>query len=89
MRAILAAALAASAAASVLAAEPWELVLRGQLRHQYKCTLASIVFAREVEIAGRRTFEGRAACVDGREVDFSRAGTHTRFELRLCQPAVC
>ena len=89
MRRVVLAALVVGSPIAARAAEPWELVLKDQLQRQYKCELARVVSAREVEVGGRRTFEGRVLCRDGREVDFSRASTHTRFELKLCQPVVC
>ena len=44
---------------------------------------------RTFELAGDTVIEGRVRCLDGREFDFTRPKPHLKFELRLCQPAVC
>lgn len=69
--------------------DTWRTVLVQQLQGERQCKLDHIVAVRQFKLAGEDVVEGRARCSDGREFDFSRAKLHLKFELRLCQPAVC
>lgn len=69
--------------------EMWEATLRLQLEGEKRCQLQSFVSVRELPVEGLGGLEGRIRCIDGREFDFSRQRQHQKFELRLCQPAVC
>lgn len=77
------------------AAEPekpapeWQGVLALQLKNEYHCDLDKILFHREVPVGDQISTEGRARCLDAREVDFTRNSKHEKFTLRLCQPTVC
>lgn len=94
---LLLACLLAVAAPSVHAADTtskdtppaWQAILALQLKDQYRCDLDKVLFDRDVEVGSRKSKEGRARCVDGREFDFSRDGTHEKFTLQLCSPTVC
>jgi hypothetical protein len=72
-----------------VAMEPWERVLRDQLRRELGCRVIAIDHVRQLELAGVTVIDGHADCEDGRAYDFSRPKPHMRFELRVCQPAVC
>lgn len=67
----------------------WQLILAQQLQGERQCKLDHIVAVRQFELAGDAVVEGRVRCADGREFDFSRAKMHLKFEIRLCQPAIC
>jgi hypothetical protein len=70
-------------------AQPWRIVLAQQLHAEKTCDLSEILYFNEMEIGGSMTLEGRATCVDGRHFDFSRPRVHQKFDLRMCEPAVC
>lgn len=95
LRLCLATALFASPLATVAAQSPTELtetqrtLLETQLKERYNCDLEKILFAREFDLAGERKLEGRARCVDQREIDFSQQSDNARFDLQICQPTVC
>ena len=78
-----------SSTAAALADETWESTLRLQLEDEKRCQLQTFVSVRELPMESLGGLEGRVRCVDGREFDFSRQKSHQKFELRLCQPAVC
>jgi hypothetical protein len=84
-----AAALGILGAAAVQGAEAWEILLTQQLKDQQRCTLALILNVNEVRVGDRVGLVGRIRCVDTREFDFQREQVNQRFEIKLCQPAVC
>lgn len=69
--------------------ESWVPALRHVLTAEKKCDLGSILWTREVPVGSTVTLEGRIRCLDGREFDFTRPRPHMKFDVRLCQPAVC
>ncbi len=75
--------------ASVQGAEAWEILLTQQLKDQQRCTLGQILTVNEVRVGERVGLVGRIRCTDTREFDFQREQVNQRFEIRLCQPAVC
>lgn len=70
------------------AEESWMPVLR-QVLAEKKCDLGHILWTREVPVGPSTALEGRVRCLDGREFDFTRPRPHLKFDVRLCQPAVC
>ena len=76
---------------SFAADEPaeWQRVLRLQLQDNNSCRLEKVIFVREIQLGGEAGLEGRIRCIDGREYDFTRQRRHEKFDIRLCQPAVC
>jgi hypothetical protein len=85
----LTAALGVLGPASVRAAESWEVLLTHQLKEQQRCTLGEILTVNEIRVGGRIGLVGRIRCTDAREYDFQREHENQRFDIRLCQPAVC
>jgi|GEM_PF-4727371 len=67
----------------------WQLALQQQLRSERDCELLSILHVRQYELAGSHVLEGRVACVDRREFDFSRPQLHSKFKIQLCLPTAC
>lgn len=69
--------------------DPWLVVLRQQLRQSHNCTLAEVLFVRELPLGQDFGVEGRVSCLEGREYDFTRQRAHQKFDIRLCLPVVC
>ncbi|MBS0241004.1 MAG: hypothetical protein JSS20_02420 [Proteobacteria bacterium] len=76
-------------AISVKAEESWETTLKLQLESEQRCVLERFVSVRQQPAPGLDGMEGRVHCADGREFDFTRQKAHQKFEIRICQPAVC
>lgn len=89
--AVLSAALPAAlpAAGQGSAEQPWLSVLRLQLLDNNHCQIDKVLFSREMTLGTETGLEGRLRCLDGREYDFTRQRAHEKFDIRLCQPAVC
>lgn len=75
--------------AAAMAQDTWQTVLKLQLEDERRCQLQTFVSVRELPVEGLGGLEGRIRCADGREFDFSRQKAHQKFEIHLCQPAVC
>lgn len=73
---------------AAVAEESWLPGLR-QVLAQKKCDMGHILWTREVPVGTSVALEGRVRCADGREFDFTRPRPHMKFDVRLCQPAVC
>lgn len=71
------------------AEETWQVTLRLQLQDERKCELQTYVSVRQLPDDKVGGIDGRVRCTDGREFDFTRKAAHQKFELALCQPAVC
>jgi len=87
---VVAAALGLSCATlSALAKEPWELVLSQQLDLEQKCVLTGTYNVQEWQLGNEMVLSGKARCYDGREFDFSQKKNHLKFDIKVCEPAVC
>jgi hypothetical protein len=88
---VLAAAVATGAAPlpPAWAEDGWQATLKLQLTDEKKCLLERFVSMRQAPVGQPDGIEGRVRCIDGREFDFSRQKAHQKFDIRLCQPAVC
>ncbi len=71
------------------AKEPWEIILRHQLKEEKRCMVSYFVRLREFELAGKKGIEARVHCTDGREFDVVRRDKGEKFEIKLCSPVVC
>jgi len=78
-----------SATLSALAKEPWELVLSQQLDLEQKCVLTGTYNVQEWQLGNEMVLSGKARCYDGREFDFSQKKNHLKFDIKVCEPAVC
>lgn len=76
-------------ATSVRGAEAWKILLTHQLKEEKRCALGEILSVNEVRVGDRVGLVGRIRCTDAREFDFQRERENQRFDIRLCQPAVC
>lgn len=88
------AALAASfilpAAAMAQSTDPaWLDAVSEQLARDEQCLVEYFVNTQEGELAGRKTYEARAQCRDGRQFDAARTEPEEEFSLSLCQVVVC
>lgn len=68
---------------------PWRMVLEQQLRAEKSCDLRELFYFNEFQLGDDNVIEGKVACIDGREFDFSRPREHQKFELKLCERTVC
>jgi len=66
----------------------WIPILRQALSEK-RCDLSHVLWTRNVPVGNSAALEGRVRCLDGREFDFTRPRPHMKFEVRLCEPAVC
>lgn len=68
---------------------PWRIVLEQQLKAEKGCDMRELYFFNELELGETTVIEGKIACIDGRDFDFSRPRAHQKFELRLCERTLC
>jgi hypothetical protein len=79
-------------ASAVLAqsADPaWLDRLSNQLAIEHDCAVEYFVNINEGELAGRKTFEARAQCRDGRQFDAALTEPETEFTVRECGVQIC
>ena len=67
----------------------WLDRLSDQLAIEYDCAVEYYVNIRENELAGRKTYEARAQCRDGRQFDAARTEPATDFTISECGIQVC
>lgn len=85
-----AAILFSATAAFAQSADPaWLDKLSTQLAVEHDCAVEYYVNTNESELAGRRTFEARAQCRDGRQFDAARTEPETEFTIKECGVQVC
>lgn len=86
------------AAALVLSASPvlaqsadpaWLDRLSNQLAIEHGCAVEYYININEDELAGRKTFEARAQCRDGRQFDAALTEPETVFTISECGVTVC
>ncbi len=81
---------AAAAPAYAQSADPaWLDVLSNQLAIEHACAVEYYLNTREGELAGRRTYEARAQCRDGRQFDAALTEPETEFTIKECGVQVC
>jgi hypothetical protein len=69
--------------------QPWRILLEQQLSRDKGCDLQEVLLFDEFERDSVKVLEGKISCIDGRLFDFVRKNPHLKFELDLCEPAVC
>ncbi|MCR9124117.1 MAG: hypothetical protein NXH91_17795 [Phyllobacteriaceae bacterium] len=67
----------------------WLDAVSEQLARDEQCQVEYFVNIREGELAGRKTYEARAQCRDGRQFDAARTEPEKDFMLKICQITVC
>jgi len=67
----------------------WLDRLSNQLAIEQGCAVEYYVNISEGELAGRKTFEARAQCRDGRQFDASLTEPETEFTVSECGVQVC
>lgn len=80
----------ATTGAMAQSADPaWLDKLSDQLAAEEDCAVEYYVNISEGELAGRKTFEARAQCRDGRQFDASRTEPEEKFAISECGVQVC
>lgn len=88
--AVAAALLLAASSARAQSSDPaWLDDLSAQLKVEKSCEVQYYVNIKEGELAGRRTFEARAQCSDGRQFDAARTEPEEKFAIKECGVQVC
>mgnify|MGYP000259460195 CR=1 FL=1 len=85
----LALALSAGCASAQSSDPAWLDRLSDQLAIEQDCAVEYYVNISEDELAGRKTFEARAQCRDGRQFDAARTEPATEFTIKECGVQVC
>jgi hypothetical protein len=67
----------------------WRILLRQQLKAEKNCDLNEVLMYHELPLGDTVALDGRTSCIDGREFNFSRKRPHQKFDIQICQPAVC
>lgn len=77
-------------AASAQSSDPaWLDRLSDQLAAEQQCEVDYYVNIKEGEMAGRKTFEARAQCRDGRQFDAALTEPAKSFAIQACGVQVC
>lgn len=67
----------------------WLDQVTSQIAEAEQCEVGFFIHVREQELGGRRIYEARVQCVDGRQFDATRADPDKTFRFALCQIKVC
>jgi hypothetical protein len=67
----------------------WLDDLNFQAESQQKCKIMYLMRWRESELAGKKTYEARLQCEDGRQFDAQRIGDVEPFTFKACDTQVC
>lgn len=67
----------------------WLDELKAQIFQDETCDANYFLNVREYELGGKKVYETKVQCVDGRQFDATRTGEGERFVIRSCQPVVC
>ncbi len=79
----------APGSASAATDPPWLELLGEHARLIKQCDIDYIVRFHESELGGRKFYEARIKCADGRMFDATRAGPAGFFEFKACEVKVC
>lgn len=67
----------------------WIDQLKTEIAADKSCDVTLFVNIRESELAGRRLYEARVQCADGRMFDASRQEPDEHFQFQACDIQVC
>jgi len=67
----------------------WLEDLNFQIEGQKQCKVAYLIQVREGELGGKKTYEARVQCEDGRMFDAVRVGEFESFKFKACEQQVC
>lgn len=67
----------------------WLDQVREEIASAKSCDVTYFININETELGGKRLFEARVQCADGRMFDASRLDPSTTFEFRACEIQVC
>lgn len=67
----------------------WLDELKAQIFQDETCDANYFLNVREYELGGKKVYETKVQCVDGRQFDATRTGEGERFVIKSCQPVVC
>ncbi len=67
----------------------WLDDLADQLAREKQCEASVWINIREGELAGRKTFEARVRCTDGRYFDGARTEPENEFTIAACEIQSC
>ncbi len=82
--------LALAAPAVGQTADPaWLDDLSSQIEGKEQCKVAYLIRVREGDLGGKKTYEARVQCVDGRMFDAQRIGDTEPFTFKACEIQVC
>lgn len=82
-------AFSASAACAQSSDPAWLDNLSIQLAVEHDCAVEYYVNIKESELGGRKTYEARAQCRDGRQFDASLTEPEKEFTIKDCGVQVC
>jgi len=81
---------ASLAPALAQSADPaWLDDLSMQIEGQKQCKIAYLMKVHEGELGGKKTYEARVQCEDGRMFDAQRIGEVDSFTFKACEIQVC
>jgi hypothetical protein len=79
-----------SAIAHAQSSDPsWLDDLNFQIEAQRGCKVSWLVRVHEGELGGRKTYEARVRCLDGRMFDAQRIGEGEAFTFKACEIQTC
>lgn len=67
----------------------WLDQLKAEIAAAESCDVTLFINIRESELAGRRLYEARVQCADGRMFDASRQEPDPHFQFQACGVQVC
>ncbi len=67
----------------------WLDDLSFEIENVKQCKISYLIKVHEGELGGRKTYEARVQCEDGRMFDATRIGDGEEFTFKACEQQVC